>query len=122
MSTDAKLNERPSLALTAGVLLSTAGVVLMSLLCCGVPVLLIAAGVAGAAGAALGGSWMPMTAGIAAAGFLLWVLRRRSTSSTKTTGDCCTPDINQGPSSRADASLAPMAPVAPATSAGGSGT
>lgn len=112
MSTDANRNERSGLTLTAGVLLSTAGVVLMALLCCGVPVLLIAAGAFGAAGAAIGSSWMPATAGILAAGLLLWMLRRQSTGRTRTASACCAPGINQNPSSRSGASLAATPPAA----------
>jgi len=118
MSTDATRNERFGLTLTAGVLLSTAGVVLMALLCCGVPVLLIATGVFGAAGAAIGSSWMPATAGIVAVGLLLWILRRQSTGRTRTAGDCCAPGINQDPSSRSDAFPAATPPVASDKGAG----
>ena len=118
MSTDVNRNRRPGLTLTAGVLLSTAGVALVALLCCGVPVLLIAAGIVGAAGAVIGSSWMLAIAGIVAAGLLLWMLRRHSTGRTRTARNCCAPGINQGPSPRVEA---PMAPAPPAASDKGAG-
>lgn len=119
MSIDAKRDERPSLVLTVGALLSTVGVVLMALLCCGVPVLLIATGVLGAAGAVIGSPWMLAIAGIVAVGLLLWLLlRRRSAGSPGTAGDCCAPGINQGPSSRSDASPVTAPPTASDKGAG----
>lgn len=108
MPMDTKGDERSGLVLTAGVVLSTVGVVLVALVCCGVPVLLVAAGVFGVAGSVIGHPWMIAVGGIVAAGLLLWMLRRRSSAgSAMTGGDCCAsagPD--QGPPVRSDISPA----------------
>ena len=57
MSIKVKGRERSGLVLAAGTLLSSLSVVMVALVCCGVPVLTAAAGVFAAAGAMAGNLW-----------------------------------------------------------------
>lgn len=83
MSIKAKGRERPGLVLAAGVLLSSVGVVMVALVCCGVPAL-TGAGVFAAAGAMAGNLWLIAAAALAAGVLLLQVQRRGSPGT-----DCC---------------------------------
>lgn len=88
MTIKAKGRERPGLVLAAGTLLSSLGVVMVALVCCGVPVLTGAAGVFAAAAPAAGNLWIT-AAGIVSAAVLLMQARSRS-GSEKRRG-CCAP-------------------------------
>lgn len=68
--------------------LTTIGVVLLPVLCCGLPVL-IAAGALGATGSVLGSPWLIGGAVAVLLGVVMWRVRRASGS-----GDdaCCPPD------------------------------
>lgn len=69
--------------------LAVGGIVLLHLLCCGLP-LLIAAGALGAAGSALGNPWVIAAAAALAASALIWTLRRRRRQGAPgETEDCC---------------------------------
>lgn len=70
--------------------LAVGGIVLLHLLCCGLP-LLIAAGALGAAGSALGNPWVIAAAVALAAVALAWTLRRRRVGPSGETEDCCAP-------------------------------
>lgn len=78
MSIEAKGRERPGLVLAAGGLLSSLGVVMVALVCCGVPVLTGAAGVFAAAGAMVGNLWFIAAAALATGVLLLQAQRRDS--------------------------------------------
>lgn len=71
-------------------MLSTLGLILIPLVCCGLP-LLIVTGALGAIGSVLANPWV--IAGVAAigAGLLAWVLRFRRAASTDRDADCCAP-------------------------------
>lgn len=66
--------------------LATAGLLLLPVLCCGLP-LLIASGVLGGLGAALGNPWIIAAAAVVV-GVVAWRVRRHSTPSD---ADCCPP-------------------------------
>ena len=89
MSIKVKGRERSGLVLAAGTLLSSLGVVMVALVCCGVPVLTAAAGVFAADGAMAGNLWFIAAAALAAAalaaGALLLRAQRRGSPGT----DCC---------------------------------
>lgn len=89
MSIKVKGRERSGLVLAAGTLLSSLGVVMVALVCCGVPVLTAAAGVFAAARAMAGNLWFIAAAALAAAalaaGALLLRAQRRGSPGT----DCC---------------------------------
>lgn len=72
-----------------GVTLATIGVVLLPILCCGLP-LLIAAGMLGVAGSVLGNAWLIGATGAALLGLVVWRVRVRASGS----GDdaCCPPE------------------------------
>lgn len=84
MSIKVKGRERSGLVLAAGTLLSFLGVVMVALVCCGVPVLTAAAGVFAAAGAMAGNLWFIAAAALAAGALLLRAQRRGSPGT-----DCC---------------------------------
>lgn len=84
MSIKAKGRERPGLVLAAGALLSSLGVVMVALVCCGLPVLAGAAGVFAAAGPMAGNLWI-IAPGALAAAVLLMQAQRRGSPGT----DCC---------------------------------
>lgn len=84
MSIKANGRERPVLVLATGALLSFLGVVMVALVCCGIPALTGAAGVLTAAGARAGNLWMVAAAALAA-GLLLLQAQRRTSPQT----DCC---------------------------------
>lgn len=84
MSIKVKGRERSGLVLAAGTLLSSLGVVMVALVCCGVPVLTAAAGVFAAAGAMAGNLWFIAAAALAAGAMLLRAQRRGSPGT-----DCC---------------------------------
>ena len=84
MSIRANGRERPGLVLAAGILLSSLGVVMVTLVCCGVPVLTGAAGVFAAAGAMAGNLWF-ITAAALTAGVLLLLAQRPASPGT----NCC---------------------------------
>lgn len=86
VSIKAKGRERPGLVLAAGALLSSLGVVMVALVCCGLPVLAGAAGVFAAAAPMAGNLWI-IVAGALAAAVLLMQAQCRS-SAEKGTG-CC---------------------------------
>lgn len=89
MSIKVKGRKRSGLVLAAGTLLSSLSVVMVALVCCGVPVLTAAAGVFAAAGAMAGNLWFIAAAALAAAalaaGALLLRAQRRGSPGT----DCC---------------------------------
>jgi len=94
MSIKVKGRKRSGLVLAAGTLLSFLGVVMVALVCCGVPVLTAAAGVFAAARAMAGNLWFIAAAALAAAalaaaalaaGALLLRAQRRGSPGT----DCC---------------------------------
>lgn len=66
--------------------LATVGVVLLPLLCCGLPLLLVAGG-AGAIGSVLGNPWLIGGAVAVLIGVVVWRVRRASGSD----GDACCP-------------------------------
>ena len=78
MSTNTKGRERPGTVFTLGVLLSTLGVAAVGLLCCGMPLLVIAGGALGAAGSVTGNPWMIAAAAGIAGVFIIRALRRGS--------------------------------------------
>ncbi|MDK4320082.1 MAG: hypothetical protein DI558_05145 [Corynebacterium propinquum] len=84
MSIKVKGRERSGLVLAAGTLLSSLGVVMVALVCCGVPVLTAAAGVFAAAGAMAGNLWFIAAAALAAGALLLRAQRQGSPGT-----DCC---------------------------------
>lgn len=84
MSIKVKGRKRSGLVLAAGTLLSFLGVVMVALVCCGVPVLTAAAGVFAAAGAMAGNLWFIAAAALAAGALLLRAQRRGSPGT-----DCC---------------------------------
>ena len=81
MSIKAHVRERPSLVLAAGTLLSSLGVVMAALVCCGVPVLTGAAGVFAVAGAIAGNLWF-IAAAVLAAGLVFLLAQRRASPGT----------------------------------------
>lgn len=84
MSIKANGRERPGLVLAAGALLSSLGVVMVALVCCGVSALTGAAGVLTAAGAMAGNLWFIAAAALAA-GLLFLLAQRRTIPQT----ECC---------------------------------
>lgn len=71
--------------------LATAGLVLLPLLCCGLPLLLVA-GALGATGSVLGNPWLIGTAAATLLGVLIWRMRCSvAESAMENTGDCCPP-------------------------------
>lgn len=91
MSTSTKGRERPGTVFTLGVLLSTLGVAAVGLLCCGVPLLVVAGGALGAAGTVTGNPWMIAAAAGIASVLIIRALRRRSAGNAKPGSDCCGP-------------------------------
>ncbi|WP_216847342.1 hypothetical protein [Glutamicibacter mishrai] len=85
MSINVKGRERPGLMLAAGTLLSSPGVVMAALVCCGVPVLAGAAGVFAAVGPATGNLWIIAAAALAA-GVVLMQPRRRNSAEARAGG------------------------------------
>lgn len=99
MSTNTKGRQRPGTVFTLGVLLSTLGVAAVGLLCCGVPLLVIAGGALGAAGTVTGSPWMIAAAAAGFAGVLIIrALRRRNARNAQPGSDCCGP-TEAGPQS-----------------------
>lgn len=92
----------PGITLALSVLLSTLGVVLVTMLCCGIPLLIIAAGVFGMTGALTGSAWMIIAAMILAAGLAAWLLSRRRREAKASGEDCCAPARSRGGSSSAE--------------------
>lgn len=84
MSIGVKGRERPGVVLAAGIFLSSLGVVMAALVCCGLPVLTGAAGVFAAAGAMAGNLWFITPAALTAGALLLPGLHRASPGS-----NCC---------------------------------
>ena len=86
MSTDPK-------GRTAPTVLATLGIVLLPMLCCGVPLLIGvgAAGALGAIGTVLGNPWVISAAVVLVAGLLMWTLRGRRTAGSQPKDDCCAP-------------------------------
>ncbi len=84
MSIRANGRKRPGVVLAAGTLLSSLGVVMVTLVCCAVPVLTGAAGVFAAAGAMAGNLWF-ITPAALTAGVLLLLAQRRASPGT----NCC---------------------------------
>ncbi len=86
MSTDPKGRSAPTV-------LATLGIVLLPLLCCGVPLLIGvgAAGALGAIGSVLGNPWVSFAAVVLVAGLLMWALRGRRTAGSQPKDDCCAP-------------------------------
>ena len=78
MSTNTKGRERPGTVFTLGVLLSTVGVAAVGLLCCGMPLLVIAGSALGAAGSVTGNPWMLAAAAGIAGVLIIRALRQRS--------------------------------------------
>ena len=78
---------------TAPTVLVALGIVLLPLLCCGIPLLIGvgAAGALGATGVALGNLWMIFAAILLVAGVLVWALRGRRTAGSRPKDDCCAP-------------------------------
>lgn len=90
MSTNMRGRERPVTVFTLGVLLSMLGIAAVSLLCCGVPLLVVGGAGLGAAGTVTGSPWtMAVAAGIAG-GLIIRASRRRGTGA-KPGNDCCGP-------------------------------
>ncbi|RKO21873.1 hypothetical protein D7Z96_15045 [Pseudarthrobacter phenanthrenivorans] len=106
MSIEANGRERPGLLLAAGALLSCLGVVMVALVCCGIPVLTGAAGVFAAAGAMAGNLWFVAAAALAA-GLLLLQAQRRSSPGM----DCC--DGSRPEDSLSAAVLTPTSHLSP---------
>jgi len=76
--------------------LATVGLILLPVLCCGLPLLIAAGafsalGVLGALGAVFGNPWVIAVAVVLVAGLLLWVLRRRRATAAAEGDACCTP-------------------------------
>lgn len=92
----------PGITLGLGVLLSTVGVVLVTMLCCGLPLLVIAAGMFGMTGALTGSAWMIVVGMILAAGLAAWLLSRRRREARASGEDCCAPARFRGGSSSAE--------------------
>lgn len=91
MSTNTKGRERPGTVFTLGVLLSTLGVAAVGLLCCGVPLLVVAGGALGAAGTVAGSPWMMVAAAGVASVLIIRALRRRCAGNANPGSDCCGP-------------------------------
>lgn len=89
MSTNTKGRERPGTVFTLGVLLSTLGATAVGMLCCGVPLLVVAGGALGAAGSVTGSPWMMAAAAGIAAVLIIRALRGNSARNAKPTNDCC---------------------------------
>jgi uncharacterized iron-regulated membrane protein len=68
---------------------ATVGIVLLPLLCCGLP-LLITAGTLGAIASVLGSPWVIAVAIVLVLGVVLWRHRRRAATTTRT-DHCCPP-------------------------------
>lgn len=84
MSTDTKDQGR-------GGVLPILGLILLPLLCCGLPVL-IAVGALGILGSVLGNPWVIAGAVALASGLLVWAVRRRRAGGPGVDDDCCAPD------------------------------
>lgn len=91
MSTNTKGRERPGTVFTLGVLLSTLGVAAVGLLCCGVPLLVVAGGALGAAGSVTGSPWMIAAAVVVASVLIIRALRRCNARNAKPGSDCSGP-------------------------------
>ncbi len=91
MSTNTKGRERPGTVFTLGVLLSTLGVAAVGLLCCGVPLLVVAGGALGAAGTVTGSPWMMAAAAGIAGVLIIRALRQCNARSAKPGRDCYGP-------------------------------
>lgn len=89
MSTMTKGCQRPGTVFTLGVLLSTLGVAAVGLLCCGVPLLVVAGGTLGAAGSVTGSPWMIAAAAGVAGVLIIRALQGRSARNAKPTSNCC---------------------------------
>lgn len=79
--------------LTAPIGLAALGIVLLPVLCCGVPLLIGigAAGALGAIGSVLGNPWVIFASVVLVAGLLMWALPRRRTAGSQPKDDCCAP-------------------------------
>lgn len=87
MSIKDKDAHRAGLIFTLGVLLSSLGIGMVALLCCGVPLLLVAAGILGAAGATIGSPWGIAVAAVFAAVPVIRMLCRRGTKGSAAKDD-----------------------------------
>ncbi|WP_205677031.1 MULTISPECIES: hypothetical protein [unclassified Arthrobacter] len=83
MSIKAKGRERPGLVLAAGALLSSLGVVMVALVCCGIPVLAGATSVFAAAAPIAGNLWIIAAAALTAAVLLTQAQRRNGSEQSR---------------------------------------
>ena len=83
MSIKAKGRERPGLVLAAGALLSSLGVVMVALVCCGIPVLAGATSVFAAAAPIAGNLWIIAAAALLAAVLLTQEQRRNGSEQSR---------------------------------------
>ena len=76
---------------TAPTVLVALGIVLLPVLCCGVPLLIGvgAAGALGVIGTVLGNPWVIFAAVVLVAGVLMWALRGRRAARSQPKDDCC---------------------------------
>lgn len=78
--------------------LATAGIILLPVLCCGLPLLIAAgalsvAGTLGVIGSVLGNPWVIVVAVVLVTGLVGWVLRRRRTAAAKKDACCALPRV-----------------------------
>jgi hypothetical protein len=97
ISTKAKDTDRAGLVFTLGLLLSSLGIGMVALLCCGVPLLLVAAGVLGAAGSIIGSPWMIAVAAVVAAVPVIRIRRRRGAEGSAAAKDDRRPTKDTAP-------------------------